>query len=179
MRRLRLALLLLILTLLFPACRRDVPPPTASEVLTAMLAAMEETAQTIPAGVLRLTAAPADSPDYLTDTFFSALYGEAARGLLTAEGEDGYRAVNDATLFLSMSAYPCELAVFRCSDVRGAATVAGLCRSRLDTLARGFKGSEWEDVAAGGQIIVEGCFVVMVVAEDPRGVLEAARGVLG
>ena len=179
MRSLCLSVPLLILVLFFSACGRDTPPPTASEVLTAMLTAMEDTAQTTPDGVLRLTAAPSESPDYLSDTFFSALYGEAARGLLTAEGTEGYRAVNDAALFLSMSSYPCELAVFRCSDIRAAVTVAGLCRSRLDTLAHGFAGSEWEAVAVGGQISVEGCYVLMAVTDDPAAVLEAARGVLG
>ena len=173
----RLCLSVLLLSVLFlTACGTETPPPPAAEVLTAMLTAMEDTAQTLPDGVLRLTAAPSDSPEGLSDTFFSALYGEAARGLLTAEDEEGgYRAVNDAALFLSVSPYPCELAVFRCSDTRAAATVAGICRGRLDTLTRGFAGSEWENTAAGGQITVEGCFVLMAVTEDPAAVLEAAR----
>ena len=163
-----------ILSLLLTSCGGSAPPPAASEVLTPMLTAITDTARPLPDGILRLSSSPSDAPDCLTETFFSALYGEAARGLLTAEEESGYRAVGDAALFLSVSAYPCELAVFRCSDTRAAATVAGLCRSRLDTLVRGFAGSEWADVAAGGQIAVEGCYVLMAVTEDPAAVLEAA-----
>ena len=179
MRRLCLSLLLLAVllptALLLPACGREAPPPAASEVLAAMESAMDATVQNRPEGAVYHRALPPDAPAYLSDTLFSALYGEAARGLLTAEEGGTYRAVNDAALLLSVAPYPCELAVFRCSDTRAAATVAGLCRGRLDTLARGFAGSEWADTAAGGQIAVEGCFVLMALTEDPASVLEAAR----
>ena len=53
--------------------------------------------------------------------------------------------------------------------------MAGLCRGRLDTLARGYKGSEWEGVAAGGQVVLAGNYVFLVICEDPAPVLEAAR----
>ena len=175
MRPFRLLLpLLLSALLLLSACGNETPPPPAAEVLGAMLAAMESTAQPLPDGVTRLTAVSADSPDYLDETFFSALYGEAARGLL---GEDSTQSppITDAVLFLSLSPYPCELAVFRCADGSAAGTVAGLCRGRLDTLARGYAGSEWEGVAAGGQVAVEGNYVLLILCEDPKPVLEAAR----
>ncbi len=169
-----LALLLSAALLLFPACGGETPPPPAAEVLSVMLSTMENTVQPLPDGVLRLTAAPADSPDRLTETFFSALFGEAARGLL---GEDSTPSppITDAALFLSLSPYPCELAVFRLANESAAGTVAGLCRGRLDTLSRGYAGSEWEGVAAGGQVILEGNYVFLVICEDPRSVAEAAR----
>lgn len=167
------------------ACGREAPPPGAGEVLSAMEAAMEATAQPLPEGVTYLRSAlqtEGDGTRVLTDTLFSALYGEAARGLLAAEGtsaqDGGGAAVNDAAIFLSMAPYPCELAVFRCSDVRTAATVAGLCRGRLDAVARGYGESEWREVAASGLVAVEGSYVLLVVAEDPEAVLAAAAGVI-
>ncbi len=179
MRRLCLSVLLLSVllpaALLLTACAQETPPPSAAEVLASMESAMDATAQIHPEGVVYDRALSSDEPTYLSDTFFSALYGEAARGLLTAEEEGGYRAVNDAALFLSVSPHPCELAVFRCSDTRAAATVAGLCRARLDTVARGYAKSEWAEIAQRGQIAVEGCFVLLAVTEDPAAVLEAAR----
>ncbi len=178
MRRMYPSVLILTLAavLLFSSCGRETPPPSAAEVLTAMESAMDATAQTRPEGAVYDRSLPPDAPAYLSDTFFSALYGEAARGLLMAEdGEGTYRAVGDAALFLSVSLYPCELAVFRCSDTRAAATVAGLCRARLDTVARGYAKSEWAEIAQRGQVAVEGCFVLLAVTEDPAAVLEAAR----
>ena len=174
MRRLmRILPWLMIFAVLFPACT-SAPPPAASEVLTAMLVAVESTAQTLPDGVIRLTAAPADSPDRLTETFFSALYGEAARGLL---GEDATPSppIQDAALYLSMAPYPCELGVFRCVDEDTARAVAALCQGRLDALARGYAGSEWEGVAAGGRVSVAGRYVLLAVCEDPHSPLEAGR----
>ena len=192
----------LILSLLLAACGTSDPPPAASEVLTAMLAAVTDTAQPLPDGVIRLSSAPVDSPDYLTETFLSALYGEAARGLLGEDsthsrpvqdaalygeaargllGEDSAhsRPVQDAALYLSVSPYPFELGVFRCADGDTAGEVAALCRGRLDTLARGFAESEWREAAAGGRVAVEGNWVLLVLCEDPVPVTEAARRVVG
>ena len=174
MRLYCLLALLLSAALMLSSCGTSGPPPAASEVLTAMLNAMEDTAQPLPDGLTRLSSAPVDSPDCLTETFFSALYGEAARGLLGGSSTES-PPITDAALFLSLSPYPCELGVFRCVDESAAGTVAGLCRGRLDTLARGFKGSEWERVAAGGQVGVEGNYVLLVLCEDPAPALKAAR----
>ena len=113
--RLCLLYVLLAALLLGASCGRPLPPPPAAAVLSVMLSAMGETAQTLPDGILRLTAASPDSPDRLTEVFLSALYGEAVRGML---GEDTAQSppVTDAALFLSLSPYPCELGVFRCAD---------------------------------------------------------------
>ncbi len=176
--RLRCLLALLLpAVLLLSACGTSAPPPAASEVLTAMLTAVTDTAQPLPDGMIRLTAAPADSPDALTATFFSALYGEAARGLLGEDSAHG-RPVQDAALYLSVSPYPFELGVFRCVDEDTALAVEALCRGRLDTLARGFRGSEHEAAASGGRVTVEGNWVLLVLCEDPTPVPEAARRLL-
>ena len=196
MRRLCCLVLILAIPLLLPACGTSDPPPAASEVLTVLLGEMEATAQPLPDGVIRLTAAPADSPSRLTEVLFSALYGEAARGLLGEDptqnapssdgtpeqaGEDTAPSppVQDAALYLSVSPYPFELGVFRCIDGDTAREVAALCRGRLDTLARGYAGSEWVGVAAGGCVAVEGNWVILALCEDPAPVLEAARRFLG
>lgn len=178
MRPRYLLALLLSAALLLSSCGASDPPPAASEVLTAMLAAVTDTAQPLPDGVIRLTAAPVDSPDYLTETFLSALYGEAARGLL---GEDSThsRPVQDAVLYLSVSPYPFELGIFRCVDGDTAGEVAALCRGRMDTLARGFAESEWREAAEGGRVAVEGNWVLLVLCEDPVPVTEAARRAVG
>ena len=177
MRRLCCLVLILAIPLLLPACGTSDPPPAASEVLTVLLGEMEATAQPLPDGVIRLAAAPEDSPDRLTAVFFSALYGEAARGLL-GEGSATSPPVQDAALFLAVSPYPCELGVFRCVDEVTARELAGLCRGRLDTLARGFAGGEHEAAASGGRVMVAGNWVVLALCEDPAPVLEAARAFL-
>ena len=170
----RAAVMLLFLSLLFSGCSsRRAPPPSAVSVLEAMQAAMADTAQTFPDGIIRHRAVSAGDPSYLTDTLLSALYGEAARGLLDGD-ERGDGAVGDAALFLSVMPYPCELAVFRCSDVRTASAVATICRGRLDTVAKGYDDGEWADIASRGAVTAEGCFVFLVIAEDPRRVIERA-----
>lgn len=188
MRRAPICLVLIcLLCLWLCACGGQEPPPiSAREVLTAMQAVMTETAQPLPDGLLYTRAADPSSPAYLTDIFFSALYGEAARGLLDGDAMEGtpsategsVPAVGDAAIFLSVAPYPCELAVFRCSDIRTATTVAGLCRGRLDAVARGYAGSEWQPIAERGRVAVEGCYVFLVIAEDPQAVLETATGMV-
>ena len=160
------------------SCGRATPPPPASEVLTAMLETAETTAQSLPDGVIRLTSAPSDSPSLLTETFFSALYGEMARGLLS-EGESQSPLVQDAALYLSISPYPCELGAFRCVDGSGAEELVSLCRRRLDILSRGFAGGEYEAVAAKGRVAVVGNWVLLVLCEDPAPLLETARRLVG
>ena len=161
-------------TFLLSSCGNAAPPLPASEILTAMLGAAETTAQPLPDGVIRLTAVPLDSPSLLTETLFSALYGEAARGLLS-EGDGQGPSVQDAALYLSAAPYPCELGVFRCADGGGAEELASLCRGRLDTLSRGFAGGEYEEAARGGRVVVEGNWVFLVLCEDPAPLLDAAR----
>ena len=173
-----IAVYLLIPLLLLTACTpRAVPPPSALAVLEAMQAAMTDTAQTLPDGLIYHRGTPADGETpgvfHLTDTFLSALYGEAARGLLDGDGTEA-GVLGDAAIFLSVAPYPCELAVFRCSDVRTAAAVASLCRGRLDTVAKGYAHGEWAEVAGRGAVTVEGCFVLMAMAEDPAAVLRRA-----
>ena len=169
-------LLPLLLCLLLTACRASLPPPGAAELLSIMQTAMTDTAQLLPEGLIYTRAAPEGTPGHLSDTLLSALYGEAARGILdTAEGGG----VEDVALFLSVSSYPCELAVFRCTDTRTAADVAALCRGRLDLVERGFAGSPWQAVAAGGRVSVEGCFVFLVIAEDAARVTERAAEAVG
>ena len=177
MHRLRCLILILSLALLLSACGTNALPPAASEVLTVLLGEMEATAQPLPDGLIRLTDAPENSPNCLTAVFFSALYGEAARGLLW-DGADTVPPIQDAALYLSVSPYPCELGVFRCVDETTAREVASLCRGRLDPLARGFLGSEWEEIAAGGRVGTVGNWVVLVLCEDPAHVLDAARTIL-
>lgn len=182
MRRLRFSVLILILSLLVPSCTgKTTPPPSAMEVLTAMQEAMTDTAQPLPDGLLYTRGMNKDEPSYLTDTLFSALYGEAAGGLLQpdADGEESsVPPIGDVALFLSVAPYPCELAVFRCSDLRSAATVAGLCRGRLDMVVQGYRGSKWEAVAQGGMVTVDGCYVLLAITEDPEAVFARAKRLL-
>ena len=164
--------------LLLSSCGRATPPPSASEVLSAMLTTAEATAQPIPDGVIRLTAAPEGSPNYLTETFFSALYGEAARGLW---GEDVTQRppIRDAALYLSVAPYPMELGVFRCADESTAREVTVLCRKRLDTLSHGYGTEDASAIQGKGCVAVEGNWVLWVLCEDPAPVLEAARRLVG
>ena len=179
MRRLCLLSLSLLLMIHLSACSwGGAPPPAAGDVLSAMQDAMASSAQPLPDGRIYTRAAAPDSPAYLTDVLFAALYGEAARGLFEAKA-DGIAPVSDAAVYLSLAAYPCELAAFRCSDIRTATTVAGLCQSRLDTLARGYAATEWAELAARGRVSVKGCFVLMAVCDDPARTLSAARRVVG
>ncbi len=176
MRRLILCCICcLLVSVLFCACGRAEPPPSAAELLAVMQTALTDTAQPLPDGLTYTRALPPDDRAYLTDPLFSALYGEAARGLLEETDSAGVPVVGDVALFLSVAPYPCELAVFRCSDIRTAATVAGLCRGRLDSVARGFSGSEWEATAGRGQVAAEGCYVFLVISEDPAAVLARVR----
>ena len=172
-----LAALLMLLTLVIPLAScggEEGPPPTARAVLTAMETVMVRTAQPLPDGVVYSRAAAPDSPDYLGEVFFTALYGRAAEGLLSGADSPDSAAVGDAAMFLSMAPYPCELAVFRCAGVDAVPTLVTLCRERLDVVARGFQGTRWES-AAHGLVASEGCYVLLAITEDPRAVIEGAR----
>lgn len=171
MRRISSLLLILplLLSLLTACTAPQNPPPTAEAILTAMATAMTRTAQTLPEGRIYSRQAAAEGPGYLSEVFFTALYGRAAEGLL--EGEEA--AVGDGAMFLSVAPYPCELAVFRCSDADAVPSLVALCRGRVDTVLRGYGGTRWESVARG-LVVTEGCFVLLIIAEDPTAVAEAA-----
>ncbi len=161
------------------ACgRTDVPPPTAAEVLAVMQTAMES-AGGAPDGQSYSRAAPSDTRAYLGDTLLSALYGEAARGLLVSETEGAAPAVGDVAIFLSLAPHPAELAVFRCSDARGVTTAAKLCRARLDLVCRTWDDTAYADLVARATVTVEGSYVLLIVADDPAAVTNAARRLIG
>lgn len=188
MPSLLLLLLLLLLTirllLLTTACGRESPPPTAQEVLSIMLTTMRRTVQTLPEGLVRLSAAPSDAPEHLSPVLLSSLYGEVMGELMGEEGED-VPPLGDVALYLSLSPYPCELGVFRCVDEETAREVATLCRSRLATLRRGFGLEAEGDHEGGGQpdengwVLREGRWVLLILCEDPRPVAEAVRRRIG
>ncbi len=170
--------LLLSLCLSLTGCGRAPLPASASAVLLGMCEEIPSGASDVHSYALYTRDAASESrhPDAgaLTETLFSALYGEAARGLLSTS-TDAPPAINDAAICLSVSPTPIELAVFRCSDTRGTATAAGLCRSRLDTLRRAWEGTEWEDVTREGFVSVEGSYVLLIVTPRPDRALRAAR----
>ncbi len=161
------------------SCGGEAPPRPAAAVLSDMLAALPVGGDA-PEGAAasgtvydRAGSSAAGGASALTDTLLSALYGPAMPALLAAaEGERA--SVSDAAVFLSMTASPRELAVFRCADARTAATVAKLCRARLDVVRRARAGTEWSALAEGGLVTVSGPYVLLVIAEDAGAVAAAA-----
>ena len=150
------------------ACGRAEPPRAAAEVLSSLLAAMQKTAQVIPEGKVYDRSRSEDEAGYLSDTLVAALYGRAMADLMRPTAESGGAApVSDAAMFLSMTEHPCELAVFRCSDARAAATAAKLCRARLEVIRNARADTEWAAVTERAVVTVEGSYVYLIVAEDP------------
>ncbi len=160
------------LCLLFSAagCRRDRPPAPADAVLLAMA----DTLGTGHTGKIYTRASNPEGGEFLSETLFSALFGEAARGLLRGT-ENAPPAINDAALYLSVSPTPVELAVFRCSDMRGTATAEGLARTRLDSLRNAWRDTDWADMTESGTVIVSGNYVLLILAPNPDRA-EAAAG---
>ena len=151
---------------------RSAPPPSAAEVLGRMQAAMRDTAQPLPDGLFYTRGVPPTDPSYLSDTLLSALLGEAAPPLTVDDGEPA--PLGDVAVYLSGTAYPAELFVLRCSDARGTATAAKLCRTRLDILRRTYAATEWADLVERGTVAVQGSYVCLVVADDPQTVIRGA-----
>lgn len=163
-------------------------PASAEEVLRAMLEACAS--QSWPDGTVRTRRADPASPDYLPDALVSALFGEASRGWFVTDGESDAPMVDDAAMFLSSAIHPAEVAVFRCTDaggaVSGTASAAKQCRARLEALRAAWAGSAdagerfgdyavWLERAV---VAVEGQYVMLVVADDPDAMVNAARGVI-
>ncbi len=175
-----LSILPLLLTAL-PACSRATPPPSVSSVLEAMHAADT----TLPAGLLYDRAAPTEAPNHLGDTLLSALYGSAVNALILPKitatttvappRETGALPQVEIAVFLAQALHPGEIAVFRCPDARTVAAAAALCRTRLDTIRRGWSDSDYASLTERGTVVVEGSYVLLVVAEDPERILTAAR----
>ncbi len=161
--------LLLCLVLALGGCGER-PPAGAAEVLSAMTDGLNATHT---GKSYSRTLAETDGA-YLSDTLFSALFGEASRGLLSGT-EGALPAINDAAVRLSVSPTPVELAVLRCSDARGTATAAGIARARLDTVRRAWVGTEWETLCAEGTVTVEEGYVLLIIAENPDRLLREAR----
>lgn len=153
---------------------RGQPPPSAREVLTAMM----EVAPLPPGEVYDSRAVSGNAVpgtvDVLDGTLLAALYGSAARGW--GAGEDP--PVVEAALFLSSRPEPAELAVFYCRDTTAALSVAAVCRERLELLRRTRVGTAYAAWVEEGEVTVSGNFVLLVVSPDTREVLRAARAVI-
>ncbi len=183
----------LLLALIFSlfGCGKSAPPTPAADVLAAMV----ETLGTSHTTRTYTRASDPQGGDYLSDTLFSALFGEASRGLLggdgTAPADSGGAtgtaagtaavpaAIGDAAVCLSLSPTPVELAVFRCSDARGTTTAAGIAQARLDTVRAAWVGTEWEALTRDGRVAVVGSYVLLIIAENPDAALSAARRAIG
>ena len=172
------ALLFLFCPTTLAGCGKVSAPASASAVLSAVCADPDVTGRDVPDTCAIYTRdAACESADYLSDTLFSALFGEAARGLLSGS-DTAPAAINDAAVCISVSPTPFEIAVLRLSDVRGTATAAGVCRTRLDTVQNAWRGTEQEAVANAGVVTVEGSYVLLVIAPNPERVLRAARAAI-
>ncbi len=152
-------MLLVAVTLPLAACTATPPPETAADRLETLLAERRAVGP-LPRGMTYHRHADPASRAYLDEDLFSALFGEAARGLLSPVPDvtgtsTGVPPVNDVALYLSATAAPGELAVLRCSDRRTAETVAKLCAARLDTLRRAHP-------TAIGEVRMEGMMVLLI-----------------
>lgn len=178
--RLRAVLLLMAAAFLLVSCGTENPPAQARDVAAAMLAAIPSP----PAGrILSRDADPAGK-EYLSGTLLSALFGPACRDWLGDEPEsdtDGGHSeplIGDAAVFLPTGLHPGELAVFRCTRADGAVSAAAVCENRLAALRSAWKDSTYGDLLARACVRVEGCWVLLIVADDPDAVLAAARDAL-
>ncbi len=200
--RLPAAVLCAVLLLAFTACGLENPPPAAGEVLTAMMTALADAAAPLPAGQIFLRpettigeaadrgegstadAATATEPGTapLTDPLLSALFGPSVLPLLEEtvgpDGQAGAPPVGDVAIYLSLTAHPGELAVFRCSDRTAAMAAAKLCRARLDTIRRAWRGTAYEAITEAATVTLEGNYVLLLVTEDPAAAGKACRALL-
>ncbi len=193
--RIAAAAVLVALFLSLTGCRGEVPPASAASVLLAMCETLPVSGQpegdatagdTQGMGGVALYTRSGDPAGggFLSETLFSALFGEAARGLLSQATDtpdaaaSATVAVNDAAVCLSVMPTPVEMAVLRCSDERGAATAAGLCQTRLDALRRAWAGTECAGLVEGGRVIVAGSYVLLVVTPNPERAEDAAKRVI-
>ncbi len=187
-RRRVAAVIWLLVGLLMAGCARGgTAPPDAVTVLGAVRDAMQNSGQPLPDGRIYHRACDPAGPDYLGDTLLAALLGDPVRELLTA-AEGGAAtsdttavdatppaAINDAALFLSTAPHPGEIMILRCSDARGTATAAGLCRARLAAIRHAWQGTDYATLTDRAVVAVEGSYVILVVAEDPPRALKDAR----
>ena len=160
------------------SCGKVSAPASASAVMTAACADPDVAGRDVPDTCAIYTRdAARENADYLSDTLFSALFGEAARGLLSGS-DTAPAAINDAAVCISVYPTPFEIAVLRLSDVRGTATAAGLCRARLDAVQNAWRDTEHKATADAGVVTVEGSYVLLVIAPNPERVLRAARAAI-
>lgn len=153
-------------------CGHPGPPPSAASVLEAVL---EKGGEGWPKGQIHTLEAEEGTPAHLTASLVSALYGEAARGWFTSPEAGGSWPVTDAALFLSTVMHPGEAAVFRCADSDGASSVAKVCRARLEDVKNHWRDSQYAPWTAGGEVVMVGTYVIMVIAVDPAPMVAAAR----
>lgn len=167
-------LLTVSLILITCACHmKKEPPVSAREVLVAMLSVAQP-----PDGQLR-TITSSRETERLSTELLSALYGSSA-GKWYQGGE--YSIIDDGAVYLSEVMYPFELAVFRCineGDVSGGlASVLGVCSGRIELIKAAWQGSAHEAFVQNATVTYCGAYVILVVAEDPEPMIQAAEKII-
>ncbi len=168
--------LISLLSALHTGCyRNNSLPAEAADVLDAMITATEN----IPSGYGRYYKASLDAKQALSPTLLSALYGESARQWI---GTSDDTLLDDAAIYLTEQQHPFELAVLRCKnqgDISGGeGSVLGICQSRLAAVRRAWQGSDYEKTSIQGTVIHYGQFVILVIAEDPQPLIQAAKRII-
>lgn len=182
LRRLTAALFTLLLCLPLCSCGRA-SPLTALSVLMAMT----RTEQAAPSGDVYLL------PDSTSLRLLNQTDGApptvriADKALLDAAfatGADGEAwqcdpsIVEDGAMRLSTAASPCEWVVLRCVSRTDTDAVADMLLHRLALIRRQYRVSELETLSERAEVVILGKFVVLVVAHDPEGAIDAARRAL-
>ncbi len=170
-----LSALTLLIALLLAVTSCASAPPAAKEVLSAMC----KTQKSLPAGRFYVRSAPEDGEGLLSSDLFAATFG-------TAADPPELELITDAALYLCYSD-SVELGVLLCQSADAAASVARLCRHRLDLLSRyripGSEESANPSVPSApssalddsGLLTVRGRWVVYCLTPDPDAAMRAFR----
>ncbi len=164
--------LVLSLTVLLTAVSCAPKSPAASEVLSAMC----ETQKSLPAGKRYVRSAPRDGEGLLSSELFAATFG-------TQANPPELELITDAALYLCYSDST-ELCVLLCQSADAAASVAKLCRHRLDLLSR-YRNPDSEESSSSsdsspvldtsGVLTVRGRWVVYCLSNDADAAMRAFR----
>ena len=102
------------------------------------------------------------------------------RGTLYGEGADEiFQMMEEYAIYLSSTAKPEEISVFRCYSATDAHRVALMCMERIELLRIALKGTEWENLVENAVVVCRGRVVVLCIVDSSRSLKKEAERLIG
>ena len=144
---------------------------SARESVEEILVQLEKETAPLPAGNRYRSGVSEGEDEALLTDVRDALYGQRS--------EEIFALVEEYAIYLSATAMPYEIGVFRCYSSTDAHRVALMCMERIEALRVALGGTQWETVVGEAEVVCRGRDVLLCLTERSESVARKANRLLG